>query len=136
MTLRQATSDDEALVRSVLNRFKDYEDVEPSRFLSDPNTFLFVAEENGEAVGWIYAYELVRPEGRSTMLIYEVEVTDAAQRQGHGRALIAAVLSEARERGHTAMWVLTDDDNDAAKALYRATGGEGPRHQSLFTWKL
>ncbi len=78
MTVRRATQDDGALVRSVLDRFKDYEEVAPSEFLSDPRTFLFVAEENDDTVGWIYAYELVRPEGRSTMLLYEVDVTDAA----------------------------------------------------------
>jgi len=136
MTLRRATPDDVALVRSVLDRFKDYEEVAPSKFLSDPSTFLFVAKEDDEVVGWIYAYELVRPEGRSTMLIYEVDVADAAQRRGHGRALIEAVLSEARAQGHAAVWVLTDDGNNAARALYRATGAEDSGSQSLFTWML
>jgi hypothetical protein len=30
-------------------------------------------------VGWLYAYELVRPEGRRAMLLYEVEVAAEAQ---------------------------------------------------------
>ena len=135
MTVRRAESGDDALVRSVLGRFRGCETAEPADFLDDPRTFLFVAEDDEGLVGWLYAFELVRPEGRRSMLLYEVEVFERAQARGHGRAMVDALLAEARARDHMKVWVLTDEDNDGAKALYTTTGAEGVR-QLMYTWEL
>lgn len=126
---------DEALVGQLLSRFGGYESAEPQEFLDDPRTLLIVAMEDGEPAGWLYAYELVRPEGRRTMLLYEIEVAGEAQGRGHGRALIEALLTEARERNHFKVWVLTDSANEAAEALYSATGG-GISQRVMFSWEL
>ena len=96
---------------------------------------LFVAEDDGALVGWLYACELVRPEGRHAMLVYEVEVAGEARGRGYGRALVEASLAEARARDHFEVWVLADPDNEAAEALYAATGGTRSR-QVMFTWEL
>ncbi len=123
------------MVRSVLTRFKAYPTTDPEEFLADPRTLLFVADDGGTPVGWLYAYELVRPEGRRAMLLYELEVAPEARRRGHGRALLEALLTEARARGHLRVWVLTEPDNEAAAALYAATGGAGST-RVMFTWAL
>ena len=105
-------------------------------FLADPACFLFVAEEEGRRVGRLYGYELARPDGRRAMLLYDVEVDETAQRRGHGRALVEALLAEARARGHFETWVLTEPDNDAALALYEATGAEREPDTAMLTWRL
>ena len=122
-------------MRSVLSRFKGYEAAEPAEFLDDPRTFLLVAEDDEGLVGWLYAYELLRPDGHRATMLYEVEVLERAQGQGHGRAMVEVLLAEARERGHMKMWVLTDEDNEAAKALYEATGAQSVS-QLMYTWEL
>jgi ribosomal protein S18 acetylase RimI-like enzyme len=135
MVVRQLGRGDEAIVRPLLSRFKGYEATVPEEFLADPRTLLFVADDDGAVVGWLYAYELVRPEGRRAMLLYEVEVAGEARGRGHGRALVEALLVEARARDHFRVWVLADPDNEAAEALYTATGGDRSE-QAMFTWKL
>lgn len=47
---------------------------------------------------------------------------DDCQRRGIGRAHVNALATLARERNCYGMWVLTDDDNIAAIATYRAAG--------------
>lgn len=135
MAVRRAKRGDAALVRSVLSRFKGYEASEPAEFLDDPRNLLLVAEDDEGLVGWLYAYELLRPEGQRATLLYEVEVLDRAQGRGHGRAMVEVLLAEARARGHLKMWVVTDEDNEAAKALYEATGAQNV-NQMMYTWEL
>ena len=122
-------------MRSLLHRFEGYANPEPGEFLSDARTFLFVPEGDHELVGWIYGYELIPPEGRHAMFVCEIEVAQESRGRGHGRALIEAVLAEARARGHIEMWVLIDDGNEAATALYETTGAQCTG-QTMFTWDL
>ena len=105
-------------------------------FLADPSCFLFEAEDHGAVVGRLYGYELVRPDGRRAMLLYDVEVDERARRRGHGRALVEALLAAARSRGHFEMWVLTEPDNDAALALYERTGARRDADAAMLTWDL
>ena len=133
MAVRMLWEGDDTLAREVLARFKGRGD--PAEFLGDPRVLLFVAEERDGIVGWAYGYELIRPEGRRAMLLYEVEVATDARGRGHGRALVEAMLAEARRRGHFEMWVLAEPGDDPAEALYRSTGGDCVG-QTMWTWEL
>ena len=135
MSVKRVQPGEVDLVLAVLRRFKSYVEPDPVDFLSDPRTVLFAAMEADEPVGWCYGYELVRPEGRCDMLLYELEVAEEARGRGHGKALIEALLAEAEARGHIEMWVLTDTDNQSAEALYRAMGADRTG-QIMFTWEL
>ncbi len=135
MAVRLVGAEGEDLVRRVLHRFKGYETAEPGEFLRDPRTLLLVAEDADGVVGWLYAYELVRPDGHRAMLLYEIDVAVEARGRGHGRALVEALLARARARDHFEVWVLTDSDNDAAAALYKAAGAKSSK-QIMYTWDL
>jgi ribosomal protein S18 acetylase RimI-like enzyme len=135
MVVRLLAAGDEGTVRELLHRFKGYETIDPREFLRDPRTLLLVAEDDGGLVGWLCAFELIRPEGRRAMLLYEIEVDGEARGRGHGRALLDRLRAEAEARDHFEVWVLTDPDNDAAAALYTATGAERSR-QLMFTWDV
>jgi len=50
------------------------------------------------------------------------------------KALLDALVRLARERGCYGMWVLTDDDNGAAVASYRAVGAEREGTHPMFEW--
>lgn len=133
--IRRLGPDDEATVGRLFLRFKGHRPADATEFLRDPTMLLLVAEEDGEVAGWLYAYSLTRPDGRRAMFLYELEVGVDSRRRGLGRGLLEALLAEANHRGHLKMWVLTDLDNEAAKALYQSAGGEGTQ-QMVYRWDL
>jgi aminoglycoside 3-N-acetyltransferase I len=100
--------------------------------LADPRTIFLVAFSEDTPVGFVLAYDLPRRHGlESTLLIYEVEVEAAHRRRGIARRLFDELERIARERGIDESFVLTDPDNDAANALYRAAGG---RRSDVVEW--
>jgi GNAT superfamily N-acetyltransferase len=107
-------------------------------WLADPRRTVLAAFEDGRAVGWAYGYELTRIDGRPPMFVlYEIEVDAAHRRRGHGRALVTAVLDDARRRGCGEMWVLTGGRNTAAMRLYASCGGvRENRDDVMFTFQL
>ena len=128
---------DEKLLADALRRFGEGQAVHGSRFLSSPGAVIFLAEEDGVPVGQVYGHTLVHPDGETTMLMYAVDVVASARRRGHGRRLVDAFIEHARTAGHTEVWVLTDEANRAAMALYAAAGARRePTDQVLFTWRL
>jgi len=103
-------------------------------FLSAPGHHLLFASVDGADVGFVSGIEMVHPDKGTEMFLYELGVDDAARGQGVGKALVAALRDLAIERGCYGMWVLTDHDNEAALATYRAGGGSGPDPQVLLDW--
>ncbi len=65
----------------------------------------FVVEQEGEVVGWTGMRRITMLSGDKTHddlgLIIDITVTDSAQRQGIGQALIEAIIDEARAQGVT-----------------------------------
>jgi ribosomal protein S18 acetylase RimI-like enzyme len=68
------------------------------------------------------------------MFLYELGVEERFRRRGIGRALITALAELAQSNGCTGMWVLTDDDNDAAVAAYTSSGGTRGGMPLMFSW--
>jgi ribosomal protein S18 acetylase RimI-like enzyme len=106
------------------------------RFLRDPSHHLLLARDGGRVVGFVSGVETTHPDKGTEMLLYELAVDDAAQRQGHGRALVEALADLARGRGCYGMWVLTDADNDAALATYRSGGATAESTHVMLAWDL
>jgi aminoglycoside 6'-N-acetyltransferase I len=99
-----------------------------SDFLSDPRHHLSIGIEDGVVVGFASAVHYVHPDKPPQLWINEVAVSPAHQRRGIARAVVAALLSLGRELGCTEAWVLTDEENAAARALYRSAGGTETAH--------
>ena len=137
MTVRRLRSGDEELVVQACRLFGLAGDIEPAAFLHRAETTLLVAEANSDLAGWVYGHELVHPDGERTMLLYALDVTEALRGHGHGKALVAAFVDDARDRGCTEVWVLTDHDNGAGLATYAAAGGlSDGGGQVMFTWRI
>nr|WP_243446222.1 GNAT family N-acetyltransferase [Polymorphobacter fuscus] len=92
-------------------------------FLGDPRHHIAVAIADGRIVGFASGVHYIHPDKPAQMFINEVGVAGPWQRQGLGRAVMAALLDHARTLRCGEAWVLTDDDNAAARALYTAAGG-------------
>ena len=135
-SVRPASPDDEAFVLSLAARFAETRpewrtasEVEAgtaralSHVLRTPSADdgVFVAEQNGEPVGFVYVY--AEPDfftGEAHAHISEIAV--AADGTGAGQALIAKAEAWARGRGHRYVSLHVNARNDRAKAFYEQLG--------------
>jgi ribosomal protein S18 acetylase RimI-like enzyme len=99
-----------------------------AEFLRDPRHHLSVGLEDGVVVGFASAVHYVHPDKPAEFWINEVGVAPSHQRQGIARLVLSALLSHGRELGCREAWVLTDEANNAARALYRSVGGTETHH--------
>jgi ribosomal protein S18 acetylase RimI-like enzyme len=108
-----------------------------ARFLAEPGHHLLVAYDRDEQpVGFVSGVELTHPDKGTEIFLYELSVHEPARRQGIGRALVEALAALARERGCYGMFVLTDDDNVAARATYRSAGGREASRSLMLDWEF
>ena len=85
--------------------------------------WLFLAEQDGRAVGVFLANQIVSVEkGGETLWIEELYVTPGARRRGVARAMLDHVANEARRRGLRALDLEVVPSQQAAFALYRSLG--------------
>jgi aminoglycoside 6'-N-acetyltransferase I len=107
-----------------------------AEFLGDERHALSVAIVDGVVAGMASGVRYVHPDKASEFWINEVGVGPAYQRQGLARRIVDELLAHARRQGCREAWVLTDDDNTAARALYRAAGGDDGAPQRMITFRL
>jgi ribosomal protein S18 acetylase RimI-like enzyme len=103
-------------------------------FLASDIHHLLLALDDGRAVGFVSGVEMTHPDKGTEMFLYELAVHPDHRNQGVGRALVRALADLAREHGCYGMWVLTDEDNPAALAAYRAAGGGDAEPNVMLTW--
>ena len=93
------------------------------RILAKPHFFALVAEEQGQIIGGLAAYELEKFEQeRSEIFIYDLAVAETHRRHGVATALIEETRRIAAERGVHVMFIATEADNHPAVALYSKFG--------------
>jgi len=135
--VRLAGISDETNVEEACRLFLSPGDVNTPRFLKSPGTCLMLGEIDDRIVGWAYGQEIFHPDGERTMLLYSLDVAEDARQHGLGRELVRSLVEEARSRGCTELWVLADEDNDAALATYASAGGARNSIPSvMFSWRL
>ena len=91
-------------------------------FARDPRHHLAIAVDDGLLVGVVSALDYVRPDKPPEMFINEVSVATDYRGRGIGRELMRLMLDHARSLGLREAWLLTDEGNAAARAMYKATG--------------
>lgn len=95
-----------------------------SMLLREPSYVMVVAmTDNNDIMGRVYGNVLHRYEA-SDLLLYEVDVLEAHQRKGVGRAMLDYLRTLCTRRRYGEMWVLTEPDNVAGNALYKSAGGK------------
>ena len=97
------------------------------KYLENPQNHIAVAIEDGIVVGFASGIHSVHPDKQAQMWINEVGVAPTHQRRGIGKAVLTELIALARKLGCSEAWVLTDEDNASARALYRAAGGTEAR---------
>ena len=140
LTVRRETAVDATLAAELDAMFDEgvtWDAEQGERFLAHPDTLLLVARWNGEPCGFLSAYRLQRFDRRGAeVLLYEIGVQEPFQRHGAGRALVEEAKRWAAEVGAAELWVLTEDENTPARALYSATGGREESGITMFDYRL
>jgi ribosomal-protein-alanine N-acetyltransferase len=85
--------------------------------LSRPHTRIWVAKRNAALVGYLAAWHVA-----DELQVLSVAVAGGARRGGAGRALVAATRAYAAAHGARGIFLDVRRSNDAARALYHATG--------------
>jgi ribosomal protein S18 acetylase RimI-like enzyme len=94
-----------------------------SAFLTDPRHHIAVAIDAGQVVGFASGVDYIHPDKPPELWINEVGVAPSHHRQGLGKRLLACLLAHGRTLGRTSAWVLTEQGNGPARALYAAACG-------------
>ncbi len=94
-------------------------------FIDSPDDRVFVAEENGAVIGYVYAAlepmswkELRGPAG----FIHDVAVAEQSRRSGVGTKLMQTAINWLRERGAPRVILWTAAPNEIAHTLFRQLG--------------
>ncbi len=128
---------------SLINALAEYERLDPPDaeaharliehgFGPEPRFESYLAEIDGEAVGYAIAFEtystfLARP----TLYLEDIFVRPDARRRGAGMALLRALAAEAVRRGCGRMEWSVLDWNELAQGVYRKIGA-----RMLDEWRL
>ena len=102
-------------------------DIDPDmarRFLADSAHHIVVALEDGVVVGMASGNDYLHPDKPVMFWVNEMGVAPTHQRRGIGKKLLRRILDLARELGREEVWLGTEDDNVAARALYKSLDGE------------
>ena len=96
-------------------------------FLSDNSRYLILALENSRVVGSLNGYALKHPDRREpAFFLYEIDVREECRNRGIGRALVNRFTAEARAAGAFEVWVVTNQSNGPAMAMYQHCGFTRP----------
>ena len=105
-----------------------------ARFLAEDGHHLLIAYEEARAVGFVSGVEVTHPDKGTEMFLYELAVEEPFRRRGIGRALVERLADVAREAGCYGMWVITNEDNEVARATYEGAGGVSETKQVVEVW--
>lgn len=101
-----------------------------SKFVSNLDNLLLVGYYENQIAAFLTAYKLQKFDNKkSEVLLYEIGVNEQLRRKGIATALIEKLKEWSRKLGAVEIWVLTEQTNDAAKALYLSCGGKIENNQ-------
>lgn len=103
-------------------------------FLNEPNHILILAFDGAEAVGMASGQIMLHPDKAPAFFIAEVGVRETHQRRGIAKRLCSQLMDTARARGCEGIWLATEGDNVAARALYTALDARETDDIVVYDW--
>jgi len=135
VTLLRARDADADLAREAIIELHGRTPVDETamvEFLRDPARYLLLALEDRWVVGSLNGYALTHPHRREPQfLLYEIDVRPQRRNRGIGKTLVKTFIAEARAAGAFEVWVLTNQSNEAAMAMYSHCGLRRQNHDDV-----
>ena len=128
--IRRLRIGDEAAAIEAIHELKPTEErngqdasVEHMRqLLTSEENYVYIAYDD-DPIGFLLAYRFPRLDRDQNMIyLYEIDVHPEHRRMGIGTKLIEQLKDECRRNNVLKVWVGTEADNAAARALYESTG--------------
>lgn len=91
-------------------------------FLADPHHHIAVAIDDGVVVAFASGVDYIHPDKPRELFLNEAGTASTHRGRGLAKHVVRALLDHGRKLGCVVAWVLTDRDNEAARALYEGTG--------------
>jgi ribosomal protein S18 acetylase RimI-like enzyme len=99
------------------------DDTALQEFLADSRKYLMMATREGNVLGTLYGYALSHPHRpEPQFFLYGIDVRPEHRNRGIGTALIRRFVEEARQAKAFEVWVLTNERNHSAMAMYAHVG--------------
>jgi ribosomal protein S18 acetylase RimI-like enzyme len=112
-------------------------DASTRRFLADDRHHLLIAYVDDRPAGFVSGVELFHPDKpKPEMFLYELGVDESFRGRGIATSLVNRLADLGRGRGCGDMFVLADEDNEAARATYAKAGGEAEPAGIMFVWSF
>lgn len=119
-----------------LFRHQKVDDDKALSILNNPSILVGLANKDEDICGYTLSYRLPRMDnGNDMMLIYHCFVAEGYKRQGVATRMINMLLEYAKEHDLHYVFLITQEDNEAANSLYQKLGGElHPSNRNLYYW--
>ncbi len=144
IAIRRGTTSDAALVVSLNREVQDlhaeahpwffkhdasFVESEASALLSREDALVFIAEREGDAIGYAYAHEMHFPENPfryaySALLLEHIGERTSARGEGAGGALVRAVIDCAKAKGIGLVLLDVWAFNESARVFFEKAGFE------------
>ncbi len=124
ITTHRVTRATAGLLANIADEVFD-EDIDPLRLaacLESPDHLMMVAVCAEQVVGQVAAYVHRHPDQAPDVYVDNLGVAPGFQRRGIAFGLINEVFAWAKALGCHQAWIVTDTDNNAARALYERRG--------------
>lgn len=145
MEIKKLNSDSLTEFKLLIEIFKEvFENDEPiandeqlGKLLLNPDFFVFVVMSDSKVIGGLTIYVLHRYYGKKPIAyIYDMGVNPDYQRQGLGKALIAAVCNFCKQNDFENAYVEAESDDTDAVNFYRKTKFSSELKAIHFTYDL
>lgn len=103
-------------------------------FLNSDLHNIVVALDGDQVIGMASSVTMLHPDKEPMVFINEVGVHDDYQRRGIGHRLTKALLDLVQAYGERDIWLATEHDNVAARALYNKLGARETGGIVVYDW--
>ena len=137
ITTCRLTRDTAGLLENIAEEVFD-EEINAQRlaaYLESPGHLMVIAVCGKQVVGQVAAYVHSHPDQASDLYIDNLGVAPPFQRRGVARRLVDEVLAWGKTLECHQAWIVTDTENNAARALYESRGAVA-EPIVMFSYKL
>ena len=103
-------------------------------FVRDLGHMLVFARDDQTVAGFASGNRVLHPDKPPAFFLNEVGVLPEYRRRGIATALCQHLIDMARVAGCSGIWLATEAENTAARALYRALGGRETKDIVVWDW--